>query len=134
MVVFDTATQTLSTFASDINPPEPIQPLWVVMHPYGHKLYVFSTYGKNAMNVIDTSTGALSVSYPFPDYNKIGVAPQGRGDPQFTPDGRYLFVMGEPLQITMFDTRDDSVVLRIPKPADSPGSRGPHLGFFFIPN
>ncbi|MBI4893730.1 MAG: hypothetical protein HY821_24135 [Acidobacteria bacterium] len=126
--VLDVATET--QWMLPIKPIESITPHSMVMHPYGHKLYIFSDYNKRAMNVVDTATGKVTGGFVFPDYNVVGATT--RANPQFTPDGRYLFAASQ-TETVMIDTQDDTVLKRIPHPTPAPtGQRG--IGVFFIPD
>lgn len=131
--VIDTATNTFSRMAVDV--PTGLEPVWMVVNPSGTKLYVQSYLSEPAGPItdIDTATGAvLSRTSSFTDYDPSIV--KQRGEPQFTPDGRYLFVMGGSTQITMYDTNDDSVKATIPVPTQPNPFGDRRVGFFFMPN
>ncbi|MEP6961040.1 MAG: hypothetical protein ABI995_03120 [Acidobacteriota bacterium] len=111
-------------------------PRWMVMHPFGHKLYIVydGPSGTVPMQVIDTATGTLlSTTRPFTDELDNGVKLARRSDPQFTPDGRYMFVMGGATNITVIDTNDDSVAGRILAFSGPVLSNDLAMGFFYIP-
>jgi hypothetical protein len=131
--VMDTNTRESSVFS--IEAPEAISPRWMLIHPFGHKLYIINEglSDKSPMFVVDTSTLQLiSATNPFTDEAEFpGISQIERPFPQFTPDGRYLFAVGGYKQITTIDTTDDSVRDRLPAADTTPGEG--YLNLFFVP-
>jgi hypothetical protein len=133
LVVVDLPTLTPSTFS--IKGPTFCDPQFMAMHPNGSKLYMIGMdFAKDPLCVIDTSTVTVrSVSFPFATTStQIGITPQGRSAPEFTPGGRYLTVMGVATEIVTIDTVTDKVVARLPIPPLN-GS-GAAISFFYVPN
>lgn len=130
--VIDIATNSLALTASTAGS---IPPLQMAMHPDGTRLYLVPTDG-STIQILNTATHTISGSIPgagqgglFP-VGKVGV----RGTPPtFTPDGRFLFILGTADSISMIDTATDTQIASVATRPLGPNPGRPQFFYFVAP-
>ncbi len=130
--VIDIATNTLALSASTQGS---IPPLQMAMHPDGTRLYLVPTDG-STIKILSTATHTISGTIPGPGQGgllPVGKVAVGSTPPVFTPDGRFLFILGTPQTISMIDTSTDTQVATIPGPAMNTNPGRPKFTYFVVP-
>jgi len=62
----------------------------------------------------------------------VGKVAVGNTPPVFTPEGRFLFVLGTPESISMIDTSTDNQVATLPVPALGANPGRPRFTYFVV--